>query len=368
LLYFSHMIQSQTLRPYFLVLLLLGAFILVAEIFWPFLKPLALAAVFAVVLQGLYERISKLFGGWPSTSALLTVVISVFLILLPLSLVGVLVGNEARDLYVSLEGGGGQTTIAQMFTRMDETFGGIFPTLGEFSRNASVDINTYTKDALQWITGNAGEIFSSVSQLLLSFFIFFIALYYLLRDGKRVRKILIELSPLNDREDTRVFDRLELAVNSVIKGNLVIALVQGVLTTIGFTIFGVPNSILWGTVASVAALIPGIGTGLVFIPAIAVLFFSGATVSAFGLFVWGALGVGLIDNFLGPKLVGRGMKLHPLLVLLSVLGGLMFFGPAGIFLGPLSLSLLFALLSIYADVSRGGLFLSSVAASEKNEM
>jgi predicted PurR-regulated permease PerM len=340
----------QTIRPYFLMAAILGAGVLTITVFFPFLKPLALAAVFAVVLQGLYQRIVRLLGGWPSTSALLTVLISVFFILLPLSLIGVLVGNEARGLYVSLETGSGQGIIAQTFLRVDETFGGV-PGIGEFTRNASVDINTYTKEALQWITNHAGEIFSSVSQLLLAFFIFFIALYYLLRDGKRVREILIELSPLSDREDTRVFDRLELAVNSVIKGNLVIALVQGVLTTVGFTIFGVPNTILWGMVAAVAALIPGIGTGLVFIPAVAFLFFTGATFPALGLLIWGALGVGLIDNFLGPKLVGRGMNLHPLLVLLAVLGGLMYFGPAGIFLGPLTLSLLFALVSIYSDVS-----------------
>lgn len=330
---------------------ILGAGALTIAVFLPFLKPLALAAVFAVVLQGLYQRVVRLLGGWPSTAALLTVIISVFFILLPLSLVGVLVGNEARGLYVSLETGSGQSTVAQMFLQLDETFGGVFPGIGELSRSASVDVNAYTREALQWITSHAVDIFSSASQLLLAFFIFFIALYYLLRDGKRVRQILIKLSPLSDREDTRVFDRLELAVNSVIRGNLVIALVQGVLTTIGFTIFGIPNTILWGTVAAVAALIPGIGTGLVFIPAVAFLFSTGATVPAFGLLVWGVLGVGLIDNFLGPKLVGHGMNLHPLLVLLSVIGGLIYFGPAGIFLGPLTLSLLFALVSIYSDVS-----------------
>lgn len=346
------MTQMQTIRPYFLMAAILGAGALTVTVFSPFLKPLALAAVFAVVLQGLYQRVARFLGGWPSTAALLTVVLSVFFILLPLSLVGVLVGDQARDLYVSLETGSGQSTIAQMFARVDETFGGVFPGIGQFSRGASVDINTYTKEALQWITSHAGDIFSSASHLLLAFFIFFIALYYLLRDGKRVRQILIELSPLNDREDTRVFDRLELAINSVIKGSLVIALVQGVLTTIGFAVFGVPNAILWGTVAAVAALIPGIGTGLVFIPAVAFLFLTGATVLALGLLAWGTVGVGLVDNFLGPKLVGRGMKLHPLLVLLSVLGGLIYFGPAGIFLGPLTLSLLFALVSIYSDVSQ----------------
>ncbi len=336
------------------MLFLVGAFALTVAIFWPFLKPLALAAVFAVVFQGLYRRISKMLGGWPSTAAFFTVIVSVFVILLPLSLVGVLVGNQAHDLYVSLEVGEGQNVIAQMVQRADETFGDSVPGFEAFSRNVSVDLNTYTKEVLQWITSHAGDIFSSVSQILLSFFIFFIAFYYLLRDGKRVRQILIDLSPLNDTEDEGVFDRLELAVNSIIKGNLTLALIQGVLTTIGFMIFGVPNALLWGTIASVAALIPGIGTGLVFFPAVVILFFIGATIPAFGILVWGALGVGLIDNLLGPKLVGDGMKLHPLLVLLSVLGGLMYFGPVGIFFGPLSLSLLFSFLSIYTHVSRKG--------------
>lgn len=346
------MMQSEKLRPYFLMIVLGVAIVLTALIFLPFLKPLALAAVFAVVLQGLYRRISKLLGGWPSTAALLTVIVSVLLILLPLSLVAVLVGNEAKDVYFSLEQGSGRSTISEAFLRVDESFGGKIPGLGEFARDVSANVDTYTKEALQWITAHAGDIFSSISSLLLSSFIFFIALYYLLRDGTHVRQMLIELSPLSDRDDEGVFDRLELAVNSVIKGNLTIALVQGVLTTIGFTLFGVPSAVLWGTVAAVAALIPGIGTALVFIPAVAFLFFTGETPLAIGLFAWGTFGVGLVDNFLGPKLIGRGTQLHPLLVLLSVIGGIIFFGPIGIFLGPLSLSLLFALLSIYADLSR----------------
>ncbi|KKW40840.1 hypothetical protein A3I46_01905 [Candidatus Kaiserbacteria bacterium RIFCSPLOWO2_02_FULL_54_13] len=347
--------QSQQLRPYFLVLALVGAIALTAAVFLPFLKPLVLAAVFAVVLQGLHKRISRALGGWPSASALLTVVVSVLVILLPLSLIGVLVGNQARGLYASLEEDGGQSALSELYRRADAAVSPLVPGFGVIARDVSTDIDTYTKDALQWIARHAGDIFSSVSRLLLALFIFFIALYYLLRDGTRVRQTLIELSPLSDREDEGVFNRLELAINSTIKGSLVIALIQGVLSTIGFTLFGVPNAILWGTVAALAALIPGFGTALVIIPAIIFLFVTGATVSAAGLLVWGALAVGFIDNLLGPKLLGSSMKLHPLLVLLSVLGGLMYFGPLGIFLGPLTVSLLFALLSIYADASRSAL-------------
>lgn len=344
--------QSQQIRPYFLIIVLVGVLALTAGVLWPFLKPLALAAVFAVVLQGLYRRINTALGNWPSVSALATVLVSVLVILLPLSLVGALVGVEARSLYISLEEGSATNAIAEMLRSAEAGLGPLVPGLGDFIRDASNNLDVYTKEGLQWIAGHAGSIFAGASKLLLSLFIFFIALYYLLRDGKRVREVLIELSPLSDSEDAGVFARLERAVNATIKGSLTIALVQGVLTAVGFALFGVPSPILWGTVAALAALIPGVGTALVFLPAVAFLFFIGAATAGVGLLIWGVLAVGLIDNLLGPKLVGEGMKIHPLLVLLSVLGGLAFYGPSGIFLGPLTLSLLFALLTIYADISR----------------
>lgn len=100
-----------------------------------------------------------------------------------------------------------------------------------------------------------------------------------------------------------------------------------------------------------AALIPGIGTALVLTPAIMFLFLKGEVFSGVGLIAWGMGAVGLVDNFLGPKLVGRGMRLHPLIILLSVLGGIGFFGPIGFLLGPLTISLLFALLNIYSSLT-----------------
>ena len=125
------------------------------------------------------------------------------------------------------------------------------------------------------------------------------------------------------------------------------AATQGVVSGIGLSLFGVPNPVLWGVVAGFAALIPTLGTSLVLIPAALFLLTKGAFVAAIGLFIWALFAVGLIDNFLSPRLVGKGAQLHPLLVLLSVLGGISLFGPAGLILGPLCSSLLLALLSIY---------------------
>lgn len=344
---------SQFLGSYFLFILLLGALALCYFIFEPFLTPLILAAVFAVVLQPLYRHVLSLMPRWTSTASLLTVLLTVIGILVPLSLIGTQIGIEARQLYLDLSDRDTKALLQSAAGQLDATVSAIIPAAGGFSNNLSVNVSSYAQTGLAWIAEHVGDAASGVASALLKFFIFFIALYYLLRDGKKLKERLVELSPLRDTYDERIFDKLELAVNSVIKGNLTIALLQGVLTGIGFTIFGVPNSVLWGTVAAIAALIPGLGTGLVFVPTILFMYFIGEIGPALGLIVWGVLAVGLIDNFLSPQLIGTGMKLHPLLVLLSVLGGLSFFGAIGIFLGPLSLSLLFAFLSIYSDISKG---------------
>ncbi|OGG60401.1 hypothetical protein A2765_03050 [Candidatus Kaiserbacteria bacterium RIFCSPHIGHO2_01_FULL_56_24] len=344
--------NSQRLGVYFLGLLLAGAMLLTYFIFQPFLAPLVLAAVFAVVLQPLYRYILRSMPRWPSVASLITVLVSVVCILVPLSIIGTEIGIEARQLYIQLSDPQTRVQIRSAAQNLDDVIGARIPAAHGFSDNLTANLSDYAQTTLQWFIQHLGDAFSGVASVLLKFFLFFIALYYLLRDGQTLKAKIIELSPLRDSYDESIFDKLELAVNSVIKGNLTIALIQGTLTAIGFTIFGVPNSILWGTVTAIAALVPGIGTGAIFVPTIIFMYFTGHAGSALGLTLWGVLAVGLIDNFLSPQLIGRGVKLHPMLVLLSVLGGLALFGPIGIFLGPLAISLLFAFLSIYAEISK----------------
>jgi predicted PurR-regulated permease PerM len=177
-----------------------------------------------------------------------------------------------------------------------------------------------------------------------------LSLFYFLRDGKKFIATIIDLSPLHDEFDKKIFSRIILAVNSVVRGSLIIGLIQGLLTGVGFYIFSAPSPVLWGTVAAVASLVPSIGTSLILVPAILFLFFTGQTINALGLIIWGGVAVGLIDNFLGPILIKRDIHIHPLLILLSALGGVAFFGPIGFLAGPVSLALLFALFDIYPDI------------------
>jgi predicted PurR-regulated permease PerM len=344
--------NAKMLRPYFLIALISISFVLVFFIFRPFIVVLLMAAIFATVLQPLYRRILHPMKSSPGLAALITMLISIVCILVPLGFIATHIVSDAQSVYTQLSENNQGTYLHTLSQYAQDITTQYAPGLTLSSAEISASIDEYLKNSLTWLIQHLGGAFGGATRFLLDLFIFLIALYYLLKDGAKLKQKIFDMSPLADTEDTVVFARLEQAVHSIIRGSLLIALIQGVLTGIGFAIFGVPNSMLWGVVAAFSALIPGIGTSLVLIPGVIYLFIIGATTGAIGLLIWSVVAVGLIDNLLGPRLVGKGMQLHPLIVLLSVFGGLVFFGPAGIFIGPLATNLLFALLSIYHHVSR----------------
>ncbi|MBI2459534.1 MAG: AI-2E family transporter [Parcubacteria group bacterium] len=346
----SNETKKQKPQFYFLLVLLAATLILSFYILRPFMSVFILAVVFAVIFQPLYRRMLKYCFRHEGLAALLSTIMVAVIILTPLIFLSIRILQELRELYISLVENGGKDNFINIFNGLTENFRRYFLLPSEFS----VNFGQYLKQGLNWLLQNLGSLFSNLAGILATSFVFLVSLYYLFKDGQKIKQAVINYSPLADLDDEMILNKLELAISSVVKGNFTIAFIQGFLTTIGFMIFAVPNAILWGAVAAIAALIPSVGTSLVFIPAIILMFVNGQVFSAVGLLLWGALAVGLIDNFLGPKLIGRGMKLHPLFVLFSVFGGLVFFGPVGFILGPIILSLLFALLHIYFYVMNNG--------------
>ena len=124
---------------------------------------------------------------------------------------------------------------------------------------------------------------------------------------------------------------------------------------VGLAIFGVPNSALWGLVTMITALVPSIGTAIISVPAIIFLLITGNTFEAIGLLVWAVAVVGMIDNLLSPFIVGNKINLPPFLILFSVLGGISLLGPIGILVGPLTISMLYTLISIYRHEFKQGM-------------
>lgn len=333
---------------YFLLALLSGTFVLAFFIFKPFLYALILAIVFATVFGPVHEKVLRITRGRGALSALLATLSVLLVVVTPLIFLGVQLFQESTQLYSSLASNGGATDISRSVSAALQGLTRFSPVPIEFS----VDINQYVQQGLSWLLQHLGPLFASFAKVVMGIFIFLIALYYLFKDGHKLKATIIAVSPLQDAHDETIFNKLTVAINSVIRGNLAVALIQGILTAAGFALFGVPNAALWGSVAAIAAVIPGIGTALVLLPAILYLYAVGETLPATGLLLWGMTAVGLIDNFLGPKLAGREMRIHSFLILLSILGGLSFFGPLGFLFGPLVLSLLFVLLEVYSAINK----------------
>jgi predicted PurR-regulated permease PerM len=331
---------------YFLLASLGLVFVLVFFIFRPFLYSLIFAAVFATAFYPMYQVIMKATRDCSRISALSTVLIVAVVIFTPITFLGIELFKEVHGIYMKLVVDGDGVAGLNMLNAAQATLHRYFPMAPDFSLNVDQSL----KKGLVWIFEHLGVLSGNFAKLGVSFFLFFVAFYYLLKDGHHLRAYVVELSPLPDTDDETILKKLELAVNSVLKGSLSVALIQGVLTSIGFYLFGVDAVLLGGCLAAVAALIPGLGTSLVLGPTILYLFIKGNILAGIGLTVWAMGAVGLVDNILGPILIGRGAQLHPLIILLSVLGGIVFFGPIGFLLGPLSMSLLFALLAVYTSL------------------
>ncbi|MBU3668617.1 MAG: AI-2E family transporter [Candidatus Taylorbacteria bacterium] len=306
-------------------------------IFWPFLIALAISGMVAVILYPVYVRLLNLLKS-PSVTAGTMVLLLVVLIGLPVVFLGNQIFSEAQGMYTKLTTGG--TVSVDTITNTAEHY------IQRYVPDFKLNIREYLTGFSSFVVDKLGGIFSGTLDLVVKALLSLIALFYFLRDGAYFKEKLLVLSPLADDKDKLLIDSVKSAINSVLFGSLVVALAQGLLTGIGFIIFGVPNFALWGSIAAVAALVPGVGTALVWIPAVIYLYFYGGAGMWIGQLVWSVLLVGLIDNFLSPFIINKGVNVHPLLILFSILGGLQFFGPEGFLIGPLVLSVLFALLRI----------------------
>lgn len=329
--------KPKTLEKYFFFGLFLTTLIFTFFIFRPFWVVIILGMSFSIVLSPIYDWFKKhKLPNW--FSALITVLLFLVILCGPLLAIGTMVLKQSQNVYGLVVDEGG---VRPFMESIDNTVNKFLPSEINF------DINEKAESFVAFVSDNVAQIFSAAVSTFFSFVLMLLIIFYFLKDGERWRRAAVILSPLADKDDEKIIRKLAQAVNAVIKGSLMIAVIQGILMGIGLWIFGIPNPALWGVIAAVCALVPTIGTALVSVPAIIYLFVTGQTVAAFGLLVWATIAVGTIDNFLAPYVVGGKINIPPLFILFSVLGGIAFLGPVGILIGPLSISLLYALISIY---------------------
>ncbi len=328
----------------FFLAILLGVSVLAIAMLRSYLYTLVMAIVFAILFYRLNERLTARLKQRTAAS-LLTTIILVIVIFVPFFLLSFQLLREAQDIYAALRGQAGQIQSEVLLTQGEDFLNGIVPGIN-VDRS---DLLGRLQEVPRWIIQNLSGVFAGITGFFGHFFLMLFIFFFLLRDGHKAIARVMEISPLTGATETYIFQRLAQAVNSIIRGSLVVAMIQGIVAGVGFMLFGVPSALLLGSLAALASFIPSIGTSLVLVPAIVYLLFTGHIIAAAGLAIWGMLAVGLIDNLLTPFLLGRQARMHPLVVMLGILGGVSLFGLIGIILGPIVMSLWFTLVDVYFE-------------------
>lgn len=338
----------QRLQNGFFFGLLLVAFALVARLVRPYLTPLVFAAALAIIFWPLHKRL-RAWLGHRSIAALVSMLVVLSGVLLPILALTAIAVMQAQQVIALLQQDGlFDHTLKQLMALPESVFGAISPT---FTPGA-LTIDESIGQALRYFIRHTGAILSGIAGTLIHVIVFLYALYYFFKEGEHLPRLFTRLSPLPNHDDAKIIHRIRLMVTSIILGALLIAVIQGVLTGVGFAIFGVPGAVLWGIVTVPISFVPWLGTAIIIVPGILYLLIGGSTGAAIGLIIWGGLVVGLIDNLLNPEIIGARAKINPLLVLVSVLGGLQAFGVVGFVAGPIVLSVFLALLEIYQQEFR----------------
>lgn len=337
--------DKRSLEPKFIFAALALSAVVVFLMVQPYLLLLILAIVLAIVFEPLHMRLLAILRS-PSLSAFITTLVVLALVLLPLMIFGYQLVQEAAGLYGYLANRADGNSLTQFVEQAQLFTERIAP--GLFGDPAT--IVGFVQDSLGVLLSNVGFIFAGFARIIVSFLLMLLVFFYLVRDGRTLKRRLIGLSPLSDEHETEILKTLERSVKSVVIGALVIALLQGLVAGIGFTLFGVPNPALWAGVLIIVSFIPYVGTSLVQIPIVAYMYFTGDIGPVIGLTVWAVLVVGLIDNVLRPQLVAKGTGLHPLVMLFAILGGITLFGPIGLIVGPIVMSLMLAFLHIWLRI------------------
>ena len=339
----------KNLNNLFLLSLLLLVGLGVYGIFKPFLISLFMAFILSQLFKGWYDKILSIFKK-PALASFITSLLVFLVIFAPLLLVTKLAVSEIINTYQLIDSGdlkNDTLTLKDKTLNLAESYTLPVGVVNPTELIHKIDINNLVKQISSLTTLVAKYIYQGMSQLLFTLFITFFCLYYFFKDNKKLVAKILDLSPLKNSQEKKLLKNFIEISRATLKGSLVIAAVQGFLTTILFVFTGVSSAVLLGIVATLFALIPMVGTAIIWVPAGIIMLIMGNIWQGITILLFGAIVIGMIDNILRPQLVGNSTSLHPLIIFLSTLGGISFFGLTGFLLGPVTAVLFLNLLDIY---------------------
>jgi predicted PurR-regulated permease PerM len=331
-----------------LLLMCAALLYLVWRIVTPVWQPLVWAALLGSLLAPVTSRLAKKLGGKPRLAATIVTALAVLFFLLPVAVIAGAVAAQAAQLLGRLEG---RVPSLESMQTLDVAR---FPWLQQAIDYIGVHTGVTLPQMRDWVIGGARNLLQAIVSsggslvlgalgTLVSFLLMLFVLFFVLRDGPMIAGQFVRMLPIEERRRSRLWHHLIDVTRAVFMGIGLTALVQGILLGIGFVFAGLPSALLFSVLGVFFALIPLVGTAILWVPGVLFLASQGDYGHAAFLAGWCVLVVGAVDNFLRPMLISGRAEVPTLAVFVGVMGGLSAFGFIGLFLGPIVLGLLVAL-------------------------
>jgi predicted PurR-regulated permease PerM len=340
-----------------LLLLLVVVTLALGWILQPFFGAIMWGAIIALLFAPVYRRLLVRLRGRHTLAALLTLLLVLLILILPFAVLTAALAREAAQVYQQLQSGELNPSLY---------FQGVFNALPDWltallDRVGLVDfaalqrrLSAALAQGSQFLATQALGIGQFTFEFVTSLFITLYLAFFLIRDGEGVARALRDAVPLASEHKKELVSKFNTVIRATVKGNLLVAIIQGALGGLAFWVLGVGGALLWAALMAFLSLLPSIGAGLVWVPVAIYFFVTGAIWQAVALCAWGVLVIGLIDNLLRPMLVGKDTRLPDYVVMITTLGGMVVFGINGFVIGPAIAAMFLAVWHIYIATRSGG--------------
>lgn len=333
-----------------LPLLLVVVSLALGWILLPFYGAILWGAIIALLFTPLYRRLLPKLKQRRTLAALLTLLFVLLIVILPMALITAALAREAALVYEGLQSGELNPALY---------FRGVFNALPDWvqallDRFGLVNFSTLQRrlsaaltQGSQFIATQALSIGQDTFEFMVSLFIALYLAFFLIRDGDDIVRAVRQAIPLAPAHKHQLFNKFTTVIRATIKGNLLVAAIQGALGGLAFWFLGVGGALLWAVLMTFLSLVPAVGAGLVWLPVAVYFLMSGAVWQGVALIAYGVLVIGLVDNLLRPILVGKDTRMPDYVVMITTLGGMAVFGINGFVLGPAIAAMFIAVWHIY---------------------
>ena len=346
----SAYLENRALLP-----LLLAVSLALGWILLPFYGTIMWSAIIALLFAAVYRRLLVRLPGRRTVAALLTLLLVLLMVILPFVLITAALASEAAVIYQRLETG--ELNPAKYFQGVFEALPAWMVNL--LDRIGLVNFATLQRrlasaltQGSQFIATQALNIGQNTFEFIASVFITLYLSFFLIRDGEGLARSMRRAIPLAPEHKHELISKFTTVIRATVKGNLLVAAVQGLLGGLAFWFLGVGGALLWSVLMAFLSLLPAIGAGLVWVPVALYFLVTGAIWQSIALTAWGVLVIGLVDNVLRPILVGKDTRMPDYVVMITTLGGMAVFGLNGFVLGPAIGAMFIAVWHIYVITHR----------------